>query len=280
MRYGYKSYLPQSTFALRRQNFQAKPPGVKFWYPLNDKADSSAPSARVDLGWYEPAYSGAGDDGLLHVQADDFRWSYDPRVGGYCYNVTPSGGGAGYSGPHSNVTWPAGIADVHFEVNNSISIWCYATGTNVGFDFPALTDKTFSSQLNCTLQVNRVAGTFSFINTSGAGGATHEAASTLVHELNRWYHLVGTQSATRQKLYINGELEADIANATTPDANGSNWGFGNRVDNSQGFTGHIWNVMLLDHAADQAEIRSLYRNPFDIFAQYDVPPTYIQGMFP
>jgi hypothetical protein len=97
---------------------------------------------------------------------------------------------------------------------------------------------------------------FQLFNNSGTGAVT--PVNSFINASNTWYHVVGTYDGSNIRLYVNGNLEATVAQTGTVRAStAENLKIGSNGYNED-LEGNISNVSLYNKALTQAEIIRLY----------------------
>lgn len=97
-------------------------------------------------------------------------------------------------------------------------------------------------------------------HVNGPGiGPVFSPLATFAPEVGRWYHLAVTRSGTDYRIYVDGRLEAEGANAADiPDVD-SLLTFGRALEPFGGFfAGRLDEITLYDRALTEAEIRAIF----------------------
>ncbi|MFC1618924.1 FG-GAP-like repeat-containing protein [Candidatus Neomarinimicrobiota bacterium] len=87
-------------------------------------------------------------------------------------------------------------------------------------------------------------------------GADHQVVSNSL-ELNTWYQVVGTYDGSKQKIYIDGELQDSLVWSSSFTIN-SGAELGKDMEGGQYFQGQLDDIRIYNRALSAAEINSLY----------------------
>jgi len=105
-----------------------------------------------------------------------------------------------------------------------------------------------------------------FINPSAlvrmhySGGSTLDTAANTI-KANEWTHVVGTYDGKTVKIYLNGEVKAEVnANAAIP-ANANNFNIGGTLDLRDWFAGMIDEYKLYSRAVTADEVKKSMAGP-------------------
>jgi len=208
--------------------------------------------------------SPATSDGLVgHWKMDEASWngtagevidaSGNGNHGVRSGNATTAGGkygnGGTFDGTGDYVT-VADVASVQAGTTFTSSAWVKLSG--LGSD-RRIIDKT-NNGTGYALVSN--SGTPQFITGNGSTYDTLNGTSTFA--TGAWYHVVGTISNGKKKIFVNGVMEAE-ANVTFSGAGvATSLKLGDRNGTSQGITGQLDDVRIYNRALDATEIRNLY----------------------
>ena len=99
---------------------------------------------------------------------------------------------------------------------------------------------------------------FQLFNNSGTGAVT--PVNSFINASNTWYHVVGTYDGSNIRLYVNGNLEATVAQTGTVRAStAENFKIGSNGYNED-LEGYVNNVSIYDKALTSTEVLKLYAN--------------------
>lgn len=90
-----------------------------------------------------------------------------------------------------------------------------------------------------------------------------EIKSTSNVQDNQWHHVVGTMAKSRDgyvySIYVDGQLDGAVTNATGLTATTLGWAIGARYDGTWAYQGLIDDVRIFSRALTPAEVRRLYQ---------------------
>ena len=91
---------------------------------------------------------------------------------------------------------------------------------------------------------------------------TIEASGRVLND-NQWHHVAGTMAKSGDdyiySIYVDGQLDGTVTNATGLTATTLGWAIGARYDGTWNYQGLIDDVRIFNHALTPAEVRKLYK---------------------
>ncbi|MDA1192567.1 MAG: LamG domain-containing protein [Candidatus Poribacteria bacterium] len=99
-----------------------------------------------------------------------------------------------------------------------------------------------------------------FVRIHYSGGTTLDTAASIL-AANEWTHVVGTYDGAHARIYINGEMEAEIASALPVPAGTAAFVIGGTLESRDWYTGMLDEVRLYNRGLTEDEVRANMAGP-------------------
>ncbi len=100
-----------------------------------------------------------------------------------------------------------------------------------------------------------------------AGGADVAVADTTTHNLNQWYHVVGTYDGSAMRIYVNGVLKNTLAQSGTLGSNSVTAKIGTYEGTNYNLNGRVGACQIYKRTLTEGQVRQLFeaqRNRFGV----------------
>ena len=214
------------------------------------------------------AFGGKSDkwmsDGLVgHWKMDEASWGTVSDSSGNGNNGTANNGATVGVGKFGNGGSFDGVDD-YVDVGNSSSIKNFTDKITVSA-WAKYSAYGGGGQSYSVIAVKGTPWTFLMENPSNkirfrvtAGGLDKNAADSVAHELNRWYHFVGTYDGQNIKIYKDGILVGTTPATGNLGTNDVTAKIGTYTGSSYNFNGSIDDVRIYNRALTPSEVEGLY----------------------
>ncbi|HGJ64508.1 TPA: LamG domain-containing protein [bacterium] len=137
-------------------------------------------------------------------------------------------------------------SDSFAEIKNAVTIeaWINPANFNVWTSFGVKGDITYGMFINPS----------AYVRMHYSGGSTLDTPANSI-KANEWTHVVGTYDGKAVRIYLNGEMKAELATNVAIPANTASFVIGGTQESRDWFTGMVDEVKLYSRGLTEEEIK-------------------------